>query len=415
MIQRRGGPVPRSLLGLGWDWRRGVPALSALLVAFGCQPGVRNAPTDGETHFLSACSPLGDTCGQGLVCLCGLCSLPCEETAACQELSAAAECIVERDEVTEGTCSEPPASGFCDVRCASHEECQGLSAAHRCSGGYCRAAIGPGPSEPDGAGGVSNDGGAAGASGSMTPNGWAGGAAGASGEAGGGGVVGAGGAAGGGGEGGEAGSGCPHGDVAGNEVLVLGDIFIAQSHQITAYLESLAREAGALTAGERYRDQASVTDNGFVTGQTFLADQYAAGQAEGPVRVVIMAGGGADLLAQSCDTDPPTPDCPLMVDITAAADELLVEMARNRVEHIVWFFYPDPVDLQIRAEMDVLRPLLQELCQDSVVPCHWVDLRPAFEDHYDEYMVIDGIPTALGSEAAAGAIWSTMQQECVAQ
>jgi len=55
------------------------------------------------------------------------------------------------------------------------------------------------------------------------------------------------------------------------------------------------------------------------------------------------------------------------------------------------------------------------VCAASAVPCHWVDLRPTLAASPD-YLSADGlIPTARGSEASAGAIWATMQRECIAQ
>ena len=48
---------------------------------------------------------------------------------------------------------------------------------------------------------------------------------------------------------------CERGDVSGNQVVFLGDTFIAATHQITAEVEQLAREAGALPVGQRYRDE----------------------------------------------------------------------------------------------------------------------------------------------------------------
>jgi hypothetical protein len=73
------------------------------------------------------------------------------------------------------------------------------------------------------------------------------------------------------------------------------------------------------------------------------------------------------------------------------------------------------VDVASRAEMDLLRPLIQDVCASSVLPCHWVDLRPTFTGHYGEYIQFDGMyPTSAGSQAAA-AVWAIMQRDCVAQ
>jgi len=227
----------------------------------------------------------------------------------------------------------------------------------------------------------------------------------------GGGASGAGGASGGAsGAGGAGGAACPHGEVSGNEVIILGDLYLAQTHQVTAYLEALAREAEALPAGERYRDYSSTTSNGFVTGDAFIADQYAAAQAEGTVRVVVMDGGGADVLLGTCET-PPTADCQVMVDVVAAAEALLEQMFQDGVENVVYFFYPDVADETLLAKMDVLRPLLQGVCENSNVPCHWIDLRNTFTD----LMVEDTLPTDEGAQATAAAIWSTMQANCIAQ
>jgi hypothetical protein len=293
--------------------------------------------------------------------------VPCTTSTACQDLSPHAECVAVVDRPPAAACEDSTAAAFCDVPCTTNEDCVVLSSSYLCFNGFCRASSDIGASAAAGAGG-----------------------------------------------GGAEAEACPSGEVPGNAVLVLGDVFIAQSHQITAYLEALAREAGALAAGERYRDYSSTTGNALALGAPLIADQYATGQAEGPVQVVIMDGGGADVLRGSCES-PPTPDCQVMVDAVAAADELLAQMAEDAVEHVVWFFYPGPTDAELRAKVDVLRPLLQDACESSAAPCHWLDLRETFADHYGEYMLTDAIPTAAGAEATAAAIWSTMQRYCVAQ
>jgi hypothetical protein len=48
-------------------------------------------------------------------------------------------------------------------------------------------------------------------------------------------------------------------------------------------------------------------------------------------------------------------------------------------------------------------------------PCHWLDLRPTPAGHHSEYLLTDTVPTAAGAEAAAAAIWSTMERYGVAQ
>lgn len=64
----------------------------------------------------------------------------------------------------------------------------------------------------------------------------------------------------------------------------------------------------------------------------------------------------------------------------------------------------------------MLRPLIRAACDSAPLPCHWLDLRPAFADHDAEYIQADELnPTDAGSRASADAIWAVMQQYCVAQ
>jgi hypothetical protein len=147
-----------------------------------------------------------------------------------------------------------------------------------------------------------------------------------------------------------------------------------------------------------------------------LSSQYASAQEEGAVRVVIMGGGGADVLSGTCP-DPIAPDCPILQAASDGAEALFQTMAADGVEHVVFFFYPDYVgDARIKATVDVLRPMVEERCDDAPLPCHWLDLRPTYEGHYDEYVLPSGRnPTTAGALASAEAIWSLMQQRCVAQ
>jgi hypothetical protein len=195
--------------------------------------------------------------------------------------------------------------------------------------------------------------------------------------------------------------------------LVIGDSFFAATHQITAYLEDLARGAGALSVGEGYRDNSAVTDNTLALGENGIAAQYAAAVADAPVEVVVMNGGGSDAVVGSCETA--TADCPVLADAAQAARDLLAQMASDGVAHVLYAFYPDFADTALRDELDALRPLVEDVCGASDVPCHFVDLRPAFLEH-PEYIDASGVlPTAAGAQAAAHAIWSVMQRECIAQ
>ena len=334
---------------------------AALCALINCTTEPKESSTGGETHFLAACDN-DAACGDALACLCGICTRSCIDGAECQSLVTSAECVSAADRPVATSCPDSPLSNFCDVPCTTDESCSVLSNAPYCDRGFCRAGISGVDAGAD-AGTAS----------------------------------------------------CVRGQVAASEVLFLGDTFIATSHQLPVDVEDLARQAGSLAASDQYRDNSTLTGNFLALTRSTIADQYVEGQTSNPVKVVIMNGGGADVLDGTCD-NPPTASCPVLVNAATAAQQLFSQMAQDGVQHIVYFFYPDPVDADLKAKMDVLRPLIQGACEGSSVPCHWLDLRPTFAGNYGEYILADGRnPTDAGSAATAAAIWTTMQQNCVAQ
>jgi hypothetical protein len=202
--------------------------------------------------------------------------------------------------------------------------------------------------------------------------------------------------------------------ISANEVLIIGDSFFAASHAITGFMEELARGAGVIAPGERYRDNSKLIENALSYMGNGIASQYTDAVAESPVSVVIMNGGGADALLSSCAS--PDTDCPAIEEAAAGARELFARMAQDGAVDVLYVFYPNPLDDPTRAMVDALRPLAQEACDTADLPCHWIDLRPLFEGHYDEYIEDDGLnPTTAGALATAEAIWAMMQRECIAQ
>ena len=336
--------------------KRGLLAwLCAGLWALSCA-STRENPTGGETHFLTRCDASDPSaCGSSLSCVCGVCTVACSERSECNTFPIA-ECV----QPTASSC--PSVAAHCDVPCAADVDCSLLSKEHRCLVGVCRAEA------PH-----------------VTP-----------------------------GDGGAPPTACARGEVAANQVLVVGDSFFASSHQITAYLEDLARSAGALPAGERYRDNSRLAANGLAVAGNGILDQYTAASAEAPVEVVVMNGGGADVLLGACET--PDETCPALAAAADGATALFAQLAADGVDHVIYVFYPDPVDANVRARMDALRPLVESACAQSPVACEWLDLRQVFAGHYADYVQNDGLnPTASGSEASAAAIWAIMQQRCIAQ
>jgi hypothetical protein len=352
---------------------RATILLAALALAFSCSRETTD-PTGGETHFLTRCVPGANTCGDQLTCVCGVCTLPCAERATCEGLPAA-QCV-------PGCVTEVKAPGVCEVSCVVDGDCAVVSRSHHCEQGVCRAGL----IASGGSGGAGN---AADAGGDAMTE------------------------AGAGGDGGS--TACPSRTVSANQVLVIGDSFFATTHQITAYLEGLARDAGAVSVGERYRDRSTLlSNNALALGGNGIEDQYTGGVSEAEVKIVIMNGGGADVLLGSCDNA--NASCPVIAAAASAAQALFAQMATDNVEQVVYAFYPDPGDATVKAKMDALRPLLQSACENAPLPCRWLDLRNVFKDHYNDYLQGDQLnPNDAGARATAEAIWAIMKQYCIAQ
>ena len=83
--------------------------------------------------------------------------------------------------------------------------------------------------------------------------------------------------------------------------------------------------------------------------------------------------------------------------------------------HALYSFYGDPIDNPgMKDGFDLMRPLLENACGRSPLPCHFLDLRPIFDGH-PEYVDVDGfVFTPDGATAAARATFELMQARCVA-
>jgi lysophospholipase L1-like esterase len=223
-----------------------------------------------------------------------------------------------------------------------------------------------------------------------------------------------GGAIGGGGRGGATGTGgasggadasgmCVRDQVSPSEVVFIGDSFIALGNNIPNALDAIARAAGSLGQNESYRRNAV---SGTLLGNGQIPTQYMNAVNASPVKVVLMNGGGNDCLHQNNAKPAYT-----------AAVSLFQNMAKRNTEHVVYFFYPDPLGSYaggtLQPCLDGLRPMMKSLCEGLTTPkCYFIDLRPGWKPADTS----DGIhTTAAGGKFVADKIWATMQQNCIAQ
>jgi lysophospholipase L1-like esterase len=140
-----------------------------------------------------------------------------------------------------------------------------------------------------------------------------------------------------------------------------------------------------------------------------IINQYDTAPAPQP-KVVIMDGGGNDVLQNpGC-----SPGCAEHEAAVTQARSFFARVQAEGVEDIVFLFYYDMP--AIKAGLDWMRPELRAECEQSPVPCHFVDVQPLFAGQDASEYTTDGIhPTAEAGATIAGAIWGVMQEDCVAQ
>jgi hypothetical protein len=161
--------------------------------------------------------------------------------------------------------------------------------------------------------------------------------------------------------------------------------------------------------------------------------------ADPDITTVVLTGGGNDVLvpastyanAADCKNSAMSatiPECQMIVKTAMDAALVLMQtMADHGVKDVVYFFYPHVPEGTViggahpTAILDYALPLVRDLCEathertNGKMTCHFVNLIPVFEGHADWFAPTDIHPNSMGSAAMAKAIWTTMQDACVAQ
>jgi hypothetical protein len=193
---------------------------------------------------------------------------------------------------------------------------------------------------------------------------------------------------------------CPHTMVPASQVVWIGDSWVTiPGNQVTG-VESLAQQAGAIGASDAYTVDAK---NGTLMAQ--IAAQYVAREATTPVKVLIMDGGTLDTIMN----DSPT----TVSSVVGTFSDLLTTIANDRtVTDVIYFLVPE---LPAIAGVAELRPLLEQACMVSTVPCHFLDLQRFWSDTYTSSVAGGIFPNDMGGQVIASQIWAVMQASCIAQ
>jgi hypothetical protein len=120
-----------------------------------CGKSTSHGGTDSSTHWLQRCDQDTD-CGT-LSCICGACTLPCEDVAICPNSNLTA-CAA----LAKSSCSET--ASVCVAACNEDRDCGSVRSELRCLNGQCEPTPTPTPGS-GGTGGGSNGGGSGGEAG----------------------------------------------------------------------------------------------------------------------------------------------------------------------------------------------------------------------------------------------------------
>lgn len=299
-----------------------------------------------ETHFLSRCVS-DETCGEGLACVCGSCTLECTRSEDCGGAAETSTCHARTTRPLAQACGDVEVEATCEVTCTADDDCRGLDGSYECDRGLCRQV-----SEACMAAGRDVD-----------------------------------------------------------DLIVLGDRFLANSGEVTVELAHLMTNVGVLTAGEVLRDYSSGVVSPF-GGADDVFSQYENAKTDGPSEVVIMNAGGPDALLE-CDIEA-AELCPTLQTAKDGTESLLSAFAQDGVQQVILFFYPRPNDEVLADKFDILQRELEQVCKASLVSCHFLPLSPIFEEQRDTLLTGMGLfPSADGAVVAAGALFGVMRQQCI--
>jgi lysophospholipase L1-like esterase len=186
----------------------------------------------------------------------------------------------------------------------------------------------------------------------------------------------------------------------------------------------IAQMNGALPMGMNYTNYA-------VAGTTLatspqIPNQWELNKSKKPIYLVIMDGGGNDVLIDHMECLPAGSDknagCKQVVaNSVAKAKELWASMKETGVTDVIWFWYPhipgalagDGHDINDYGLAEMQKAAMEATTEDFRPVM--IDTIPLFDGHPDWYFG-DGIhANDTGSKAIAQAIWDYMKKNCIGQ
>jgi hypothetical protein len=219
----------------------------------------------------------------------------------------------------------------------------------------------------------------------------------------------------------------------GNEVLFIGDSYsnYATAHEALATLMAmLAVKDGALKSGDMYRDRA-VAGTTLAAPPAAIPDQWTTDKSMKPIKVVVMDGGGNDVLISNPQCEPDgsekDPACQQVVaGSIAALQKMWPDMQKEGVSDVMMFWYPHMPGVGILNSQgtgntisDWTLPMLQDLAKSVSTDSFHVWVVPTaelFEGHPEYFYTGDNLhANTTGETKIAEKIWGVMKDNCIGQ
>lgn len=215
-------------------------------------------------------------------------------------------------------------------------------------------------------------------------------------------------------------TGCNPPDVTKPCVAMLGDSIFALSDEEGRVLFELAGD----TYREYYISGAQMVGGPIKT----IQEQYYDAKADGPIRSILLDGGGNDILIGApvkCSADYGTElsaECYAVMDEVLAAAETFFEMAvADGVKSVVFQGYYYVRNKKLWQVTDVFQDRAIQLVRElnaryPEVKIIYVDPRPHFDRNNQDYLIVDGIhPTDAASAKLASLLWNAMVAKGIEQ
>ena len=169
----------------------------------------------------------------------------------------------------------------------------------------------------------------------------------------------------------------PHSQVPAGQVVWLGDSWVlVPNGEPHTGVRDLARTAGAIGPSDDYTIDAVAaapmvvpSTNG---GPSAIPTQYASQEASATkVKVLIMDGGTWDTITDNSSAT--------VTNVADSFTQLLSTVGTDgTVTDVIYYLMPDLSGIPGVAP---LRPLLEQACTESGVPCHFLYLQPLWQGH----------------------------------